>query len=129
MAHVIDRVDLLGYLASDARMRDPSTGTLVVQLSNAAAYYLRESLPGRAGQPLTLAIWEPGHYLVVRDGTSMQPRLAAGAQVYATGRLRRRLFEVQGQILCHTEVICNAADVLVLRTPHGGRAQPPRRCR
>ena len=124
MAYVIDRVDLLGYLASDARVRDPSTGTVVVRLSEAAAYYLRDTLPEGAGQPLTLAFWEPGYYLVVRGGASIRPRLTAGAQVYAAGRLRRRLFETQGHILCHTEVICRAADVLVLREPGGSRTKP-----
>ena len=124
MAYVIDRVDLLGYLASDARVRGPSSGTLVVRLSEAAAYYLRETLPEGTGQPLTLACWEPGCYLVVRGGVSTQSRLAAGAQVYAAGRLRRCLFETQGHILCHTEVICRAADVLVLRAPDGSRTQP-----
>ena len=38
MAYLIDRADPLGYLASDARVRDPSTGTLVVRLSEAAGY-------------------------------------------------------------------------------------------
>ena len=52
MAYVIDRVDLVGYLASDARVRDPSTGTLVVRLSEAAAYCLRETLSEGAGQTL-----------------------------------------------------------------------------
>ena len=124
MAYVIDRVDLVGYLASDARVRDPSTGTLVVRLSEAAAYYLRETLPKRTGQPLTLACWEPGCYLVVRGGASIQPHPAAGAHVYAAGRLCRRLFEAQGHVLCHTEVICRAADILVLRAPDGSRTQP-----
>ena len=59
MAHVIDRVDLLGYLASDARVLDPSTGTLVVRLSEAAAYYFRETLPKGVGQPLSPAFWNP----------------------------------------------------------------------
>ena len=75
MAYVIDRVDLLGYLASDARVRGLSSGTLVVRLSEAAAYYLRETLPEGTGQPLTLACWEPGCYLVVRGGVSTQSRL------------------------------------------------------
>ncbi len=125
MAYVIDRVDLLGYLASDARVRDPSDGTIVVRLSEAAAYYLPGKSPEGAGQPFALATWEPGCYLVVRGGASIQPHLSAGAQVYAAGRLRRRLFETQGQLLCHSEVICRPADVLVLRTPDGGRTRPP----
>ena len=44
MAYVIDQVDLLGYLASDACVREPSTGTLVVRLSESADYYLCEML-------------------------------------------------------------------------------------
>ena len=50
MAQVNDRVDLLVYLASDTRPRDPSANTLVVRLPEAAAQYLRETLPGVAGQ-------------------------------------------------------------------------------
>ena len=42
----------------------------------------------------------------------MDKRQAAGAQVDTAGRLRRRLFETQAQLLCQTEVICTAADVL-----------------
>ena len=124
MAYVIDRVDLLGYLASDARLRDPQEGTLVVRLSEAAAYYLRDALPEGAGQPLALAFWEPGYYLVVRGGAAIRTRLAAGAQIYAAGRLHRRLFEIQGKLRCHTEVVCKAADVLVLRAPCGIRPEP-----
>ena len=129
MAFVIDQVDVLGYLASDARVRDASTGTVVARLSEAAAFYLRERVPERAGEPLALAFWEPGYDLVVRGGASIQPALAAGAQVYAAGRLRRRIFESQGQIFCRTEVVCTAADLRVLRAPNGGRVQalPPRR--
>ena len=41
MAFVIDRVDLLAYLASDARVRDDADGTVSVPLASAAAYYLR----------------------------------------------------------------------------------------
>ena len=124
MAYVIDRVDLLGYLVLRRPRARPSTGTLVVRLSEAAAYYLRETLPKRTGQPLTLAFWEPGCYLVVRGGASIQPHPAAGAQVYAASRLCRRLFEAQGHVLCHTEVICRAADILVLRAPDESRTQP-----
>ena len=43
-SYVIDQVDLLGYLASDACVREPSTGTLVVRLSESADYYLCEML-------------------------------------------------------------------------------------
>ena len=121
MAFVIDHVDLLGYLASDARLRDPATGTLVARLGKAAAFYLRETLPEAADRSFAQVFWEPGYYLVVRGGASIQPCLAAGAQIYAAGRLRRSLFETQGQTLCHTEIICTKADVLVLRTPDGGR--------
>ena len=80
MAYVIDQVDLLGYLASDARVRGPFTGTLAVHLSEAVVHYLHETLSARAGQPLTLAFWEPGYYLVVRGRASVRRRLAVGAQ-------------------------------------------------
>ena len=121
MSFIIDHVDLLGYLASDARVRDSATGTLVARLGEAAAYYLREPVPKGSSQPFALSCWEPGCYLVVRGGASIGPRLASGAQVYVAGRLRRRIFETQGHILCHTQVICRADDVLILREPDGSR--------
>ncbi len=123
MAFVIDRVDLLGYLASDACMRDETTGMVSVPLASAAAYYLRETVPEECSKPLTLALWESGHDLVIKDGTDLQPQLAAGAQVYAAGRLQRRILEMEGATLCRSEVVCMAADVLVLRGPDGGRPQ------
>ena len=55
MAFVIDRVDLLGYVAADARMRDDAKGTLSVPLVSVAAYYLRETVPEGCNKPLTLA--------------------------------------------------------------------------
>ena len=121
MSFIIDHVDLFGYLASDARVRDNATGTLVARLAEAAAYYLQKPVLEDASRAFALACWEPGCYLVVRDGASIKSRLASGSQIYAAGRLRRRLFEAQGQLLCHTEVVCTATDVLVLRTPDGVR--------
>ena len=126
MAFVIDRVDLLGYLASDACLRDEAAGTVSVPLANAAAYYLRETVPEECSKPLTLALWEPGHDLVIKNGAALQPHLAAGAQIYAAGRLDRRVLETEGETLCRNEVVCTADDVLVLRGPDGGRPQGSR---
>ena len=47
--------------------------------------------------------------------------LAAGAQIYATGRLRRRILEIEGEAHCRSEIVCMADDVLVLRGPEGGQ--------
>ena len=124
MAFVIDRVDLLGYLASDACMRDDVKGTVSVRLASAAAFYLRETVRDDFSKPLNIAFWESGHELVIKDGADLQPYLAAGAQIYAAGRLHRRILEREGEILCRSEVVCREADVLVLRGPDGGRAQP-----
>lgn len=121
MAFVIDRVDLLAYVAADPRVRDAAAGTLSVPLARAAAYYLRETVPGGREEPLTLALWEAGHDLVVQDGAKLQPLLAEGAQIYATGRLRRRILETDGETLCANEVVCRAEDVVVLRGPDGRR--------
>ena len=123
MAFVIDRVDVLGYVAADACMRDEATGTLSVPLASAAAYYLGETAPDGCGQPLTLAFWESGHDLVIKDGTDLQPHLAEGVQVYAAGRLHRRILEMEGETLCRDEVVCMATDVLVLRGRDGRRPQ------
>ena len=131
MAFVIDRVELLGYVASDACLRDDATGTLSVPLAPAAAFYLGEAVAGECGKPLTLAFWESGHDLVIKDGADLRPHLAAGTQVYAAGRLHRQLLERKGEILCRNEVLCSADDVLVLRGPDGERLRrsPAARCR
>ena len=102
-------------------MRDAAAGTLSVPLAIAAAYYLRETVPDRCGEPLTLASWEPGHDLVIEDGADLMPQLAAGAQLYPTGRLQRRILEAEDRTLCQNEVVCRAADVVVLRGPDGRR--------
>ena len=44
MAFVIDRVDLLGYVAADVCMRDEAAGTVSVPLASAAAYYFGETI-------------------------------------------------------------------------------------
>ena len=124
MAFVIDRVDLLAYVAADPRVRD-AAGTLWVPLASAAAYYLRETVSGGRGKPLTLACWEAGHDLVIQGGANRFPQLAEGAQIYATGRLRRRILETEGETLCANEVVCRADDVVVLRGPGGRRTPGP----
>ena len=121
MAFVIDRVDLLGHLASNACMRDDATGTVSVPLASAAAYYLPETVPEECSRPLTLALWESGHDLAIMDGVDLLPYLVAGAQIYAAGRLQRRIHEMEGEIFCRSEVVCAAADILVLRGSDGGR--------
>ena len=121
MAFVIDRVDLLAYVAADSRVRDAATGTLWVPLASAAAYYIRETVSGGGEEPLTLAFWEPGHDLVIQNGAKLRPQLAEGVQIYATGRLRRRILEAEGETLCANEVVCGANDVVVLRGPDGRR--------
>ena len=134
MAFVIDRVDLLAYAAADARVCDAAAdarvcdaaaGTLSVPLAIAAAYYLRETVREGCGEPLTLACWEPGPDLVVEDGADLMPQLAAGAQIYASGRLHRRILAAEGETLCRNEVVCRAADVIVLRGPRGRRTPGP----
>ena len=118
---MIDRVDLLGYLASNAGMRDEATGMVSVPLASAAAYYLPETVPEECSRPLTLALWESGHDLVIMDGVGLRQDLVAGAQIYAAGRLRRRIHDMEGEISCRSEVVCAAADILVLRGSDGGR--------
>ena len=123
MAFVIDRVDLLGYVAADACMSDDAAGTVSVPLVSVAAYYFGETIAEGCGEPLTLSFWESGHELVIKDGADLQPHLAAGAQIYAAGRLHRRILELEGETLCRSEVVCRADDVLVLRGRDGRRPQ------
>ena len=120
MAYVIDRIDLLGYVASSGCMRD-AAGMLSGTLSSAGAYHVRDTGHEGCGEPLTLALWESGHDLMIKNGADLEPRLVAGAHVYAAGRLQRQVLEAEGEILCRSEVFCRAADVLVLRGPDGGR--------
>lgn len=54
MACLFDRVDLLGYLATDPRVHD-APGTLSVPLAGAAAYYPRETVSGGCGEPAAAA--------------------------------------------------------------------------
>ena len=128
-ANVIDRVDLPGYGASDAHMQDDASGTLSVPLVNVAAVYFGRTRPAECSMPLTLACLEFGHDLLVKDGAALQPRLAARAQIYATGRLQRRVLETEGETSCRSEVACTAADVLALRGSDGRRpsGSPARR--
>lgn len=121
MALVIDRVDLLGCVATDARVRDDAAGTLSAPLVGAAAYHLRETIPEGCGKPLTLAFWGSGHDLVIQSGANLQPHLAAGTQAYAAVRLLRKVLETEDGTLCQSEVVCKAVDVLVLRGPDGRR--------
>lgn len=55
MEFVIDRVDLLAYVAGDACIRNHASGTLSVPLKNAAAFYLSKAVPRECSEPLTLA--------------------------------------------------------------------------
>ena len=123
MPFVIDRVDLLGYVASDACMQDDAPGTLSVPLASGAAYYFQETVSDGCAKPLALAVWESGHNLAIRDGADLQPYLVAEAQVYAAGRLQQRVLESEAEPPCRSEVVCTAADVLALRGPDGRRPQ------
>ena len=137
MSFVIDRVDLLAYAGGDARVCDAAASTLSVPLAIAAAYYLRVTVPEGCVEPLTLVCWEPGHELVVEDGADLMPQITEGAQIYASGRLHRRILAADGETLCRNEVVCSAANVIVLKGPSGRQtlgplalrldhAQPPR---
>ena len=119
MAFLIDRVDLLAYGAADARLNDAAAGTLSVPLASAAAYYLLEAVPEGGGEPLTQACWEPRHDLVIEDGVGLLPQLAAGARLYASSWLRRRILASEVRTLWWNEGVCRAADVL--RRPDGRR--------
>lgn len=77
-------------------------------------------MDGLVRQALRLACWEPGHDLAIDDGLDPLPQLAAGAQIYASSRLRRRILAAEDETLCQSQVVCRAANVIVLREP-GGR--------
>ena len=86
------------------------------QVNNVSVWRLRV-----IGEALARACWEPGNDLVTKNGSDLMPRLAAGAQIYAPGRLYRRILAAESETCCLHKIVCRAADVIALTAPTGRR--------
>ena len=116
MAKSLNRVDLLGYLGDDAKIKEFRDGTSVGEVSVATDYSVRND----SGAWTERTEW---HAVVIWGTASASEVLVKGARVHLTGRLRTRSWEAEGGEKRHkTEVVCNARDVIVTWLPGQGGA-------
>ncbi len=119
MAKSLNRVELLGHLGRDAERRTTSDGTPVARLSVATDYPVKD---GRGGWS-ERTDW---HDVVIWGaGKGLGALLRQGTRVYLSGRLRTRSWEKDGEQRYRTEVVCEAAGVIVLTTRPEGGGDPP----
>ena len=116
MAKSLNRVDLLGYLGDDIRIKEFRDGTSVGEVSVATDYGMRDA----SGAWTQCTEW---HSVVIWGAAAASEVLVKGARVHLTGRLRTRAWEAEGGEMRHkTEVVCNAHDVIVTWLPSQGDA-------
>ena len=113
MANSLNRVDLLGYLGSDANIKEIADGTSVGEVSVATDYSVKDA----TGKWTERTEW---HSVVIWGAASASEVLVRGARVHLTGRLRTRSWEKNGERRHKTEVVCNARDVIVAALPKDG---------
>lgn len=116
MAKSLNRVDLLGYLRGDAKIKEFPDGTSVGDVSVATDYSVQDSK----------GVWNERtewHSVVIWGAAAAVAVLKKGARVHLTGRLRSRSWEKDGERRYKTEVVCNATDVIVAWLP--GQDGPP----
>ena len=117
MAKSLNRVDLLGYLGDDARIKELRDGTSVGEVSVATDYSVKDA----SGNWTERTEW---HAVVIWGAATATEVLVKGARVHLTGRLRTRSWEAEGgEKRYRTEVVCNARDVIVAWLP--GNAGAP----
>ncbi len=116
MAKSLNRVDLLGYLGGDAKIKDFPDGTSVGEVSVATDYSVQDG----KGAWTERTEW---HAVVIWGAAAAAAVLRKGARVHLTGRLRTRSWEKDGERRYKTEVVCNASDVIVAWLP--GQAEVP----
>ena len=110
MAKSLNRVDLLGYLGTDANIKEIADGTSVGEVSVATDYSVKDT----AGKWTERTEW---HSVVIWGAASASEVLVKGARVHLTGRLRTRSWDKDGERRHKTEVVCNARDVIVAALP------------
>ena len=118
MAKSLNRVDLLGYLGTDANIKEIADGTSVGEVSVATDYSVKDA----AGKWTERTEW---HSVVIWGAASASEVLVKGARVHLTGRLRTRSWEKDGERRHKTEVVCNARDVIVTALPKDGADPAP----
>ncbi len=116
MAKSLNRVDLLGYLGGDAKIKEFPDGTSVGDVSVATDYSVQDS----NGTWRERTEW---HSVVIWGAAAAAAVLKKGARVHLTGRLRSRSWDKDGERRYKTEVMCNATDVIVAWLP--GQDGPP----
>ena len=116
MAKSLNRVDLLGYLGDDIKIKEFRDGTSVGEVSVATDYGVKSA----SGEWTERTEW---HAVVIWGAASASEVLVKGARVHLIGRLRTRSWEAEGGEKRHkTEVVCNARDVIVAWLPGQGDA-------
>ena len=88
-----------------------------LELGDAKSLYRSDSLTSMT-QPKIRSLSESGTCSVSRDSSSPA---SAEPQPSSAGGLQRQILEAEGEILCLSEIIWMAADVLVLRGSDGER--------
>lgn len=116
MAKSLNRVDLLGYLGGDAKIKEFPDGTSVGEVSVATDYSVQDG----NGSWTERTEW---HSVVIWGAAAAAAVLKKGARVHLTGRLRSRSWDKDGERRYKTEVVCNATDVIVAWLP--GREGSP----
>ena len=110
MARSLNRVDLLGYLGGDAKIKEFPDGTSVGDVSVATDYSVQDS----NGAWKERTEW---HSVVIWGAAAAAAVLKKGARVHLSGRLRSRSWVKDGERRYKTEVVCNASDVIVACLP------------
>ena len=113
MAKSLNRVDLLGYLGGDAKIKEFPNRTSVGEVAVATDY----SVQDEKGAWKERTEW---HSVVIWGAAAAAAVLKKGARVHLTGRLRTRSWEKDGERRYKTEVVCNASDVIVVWLPGQG---------
>ena len=116
MAKSLNRVDLLGYLGGDTKIKQFPDGTSVGEVSVATDYSVQDG----KGAWTDRTEW---HAVVIWGAAAAAAVLKKGARVHLTGRLRTRSWEKDGERRYKTEVVCDARDVIVAWLP--GQAEVP----
>ena len=118
MARSLNRVDLLGWLGGDAKIREFDDGTSVGEVSVATEH----SRKNAAGEWETATDW---HAVRIQGARPSAAVLVKGSRVHLTGRLRTRSWEGDdGERRYRTEVVCHARDVIVVALPREGGDGP-----
>ena len=106
MAKSLNRVGLLGYLGTDANIKEIADGTSVGEVSVATDYSVKDA----SGKWTERTEW---HSVVSWGAASASEVLVKGARVHLIGRLRTRSWEKDGEGRHKTDVVCNARGVIV----------------